>query len=545
MKNLTIKLFLLMLICLSCSTLIFSQESNDTLMNDIEAVLDSDKSDRLKKRMAQAFIERLKAVYVKNIDNSKDSDSLKKVEKDETRKQIAEYEQYVEEQLNGGKKESKRTASKAVKKEDDDEEPTSGGAAQFLEVPQNGDTSVQAKGDAGNEYQFSVDGNDAGKTTAIAGGLLQKTVPELVAGSRVVIKPVNSKGVTEDGKGVAEEVGSYIDPTKGGMFGVLVGGAVLSQQNSNFSSASPFFGFNAGYGTKVYGANRYIGKGAGDKQVVLIASSNSDSLTDTFGRVWKRDYKQPSKLIFTNGINEVRIDSSFQKEKSKDNLVKLKTSCFFCSLRAGFRVQGIFEADARAAEAETEETPTAALGGAKAADPFTFLSNQQTFTTTLEGWLEFRPLRQFSFGPYASVGASSLINRDDKTGDKFVNDNGKSSVITKVDNDIKRFHEFGGIFNLKFLDQKFFMQSIFAYGRYEAYKDLDKNVDNIVGFKINDTRNRFVAKMRMFPEGLNTNFGRQIKLTPMFGIDLNSGTGPDNLRFFTGFTIRLRGITRE
>jgi hypothetical protein len=58
-----------------------------------------------------------------------------------------------------------------------------------------------------------------------------------------------------------------------------------------------------------------------------------------------------------------------------------------------------------------------------------------------------------------------------------------------------------------------------------------------------DTRKRFIGKMRVFPGGLSTTFGEQLKLAPMFGVDINAGRGPDQIRFFTGFAIRIRGLT--
>jgi hypothetical protein len=544
MKKLLMNTTLLMFVLLFCSTNSVFSQTNDQLIANIDAVLASPKIPAIKKAMAKAFVTQLTNQYIARIDANGEAIAFQTAEKQAVLDMITAYNATIAAIVV-----APPPAGGAAALVTPTPPPVSPAKAIFVEVPQAGNTSVTATGDAGKEYQFSVDGNDAGKATAIDGGLIQKTVPELVSGSRVVIRPVQTDGKTDDSKGVSENVVSYIDPTKGGMFGVLVGGAVYSQQNNNFSSTSPFFGFNAGYGTDVKNANRYIADvlvagvvpvaPAVSKKVVLIASSDKDSLSDTYGRIWTRNFAKPDKLSYINGVNEVLIPNTaeWQKTGSNGQPVRLKTSCYFCSYRVGFRVQGIFEADARAATAETGATPTTST-----ANDFTFLTSQQTFTASTEAWLEFSPLRQFSFGPYASVGASSLINREEKVGDKIVDDKGNASVITKFDNDLKNFYEVGGIFNLKFADQKFFMQSILAYGKHEAYKDLDQNLKSVTGFKINDTRNRFIAKIRMFPEGLNTTFGRQINLTPMFGVDLNSGTGQDNLRFFTGFTIRLKGI---
>lgn len=71
-----------------------------------------------------------------------------------------------------------------------------------------------------------------------------------------------------------------------------------------------------------------------------------------------------------------------------------------------------------------------------------------------------------------------------------------------------------------------------ARGWYEACKDLDRD---------DDTRNRFVGKLRIFPLGLDL-LNEDSPITPMLGIDLNAGTGPDHIKFFSGFSIRLKGL---
>jgi hypothetical protein len=545
MKNIIKISFLLSFTFLLFFSEAYSQRSNELIIEDIEKVLASSKIDAIKQPIVNGLISELKSVYLANINATTDSTESKKLEIASVANYIASTTARITSAVTTTSATIGLPANLPNATNATQILPKSPGKATFLEVPQAGETVIKAKGEPGEEYQFSVDGNDAGKTKAIDGGLLQKTVPELVAGGRVVIRPVKSDGNGDDSKGVSEEVGLYADPTKGGLFGVLVGGAVYSQQNNNFSSTSPFFGFNAGYGTSVRNADRYIGETKDGKKVVLVMSSSADNLSDTNGKIWKRDFLVPDKLIYTNGVESVTIPNKvvdtkpiWQKDGRNGGAVKLKTSCFLCTYRWGFRVQGIFEADARSATGENGTATTST------SNDFTFLTSQQTFTASAENWLEFRPLKPFSFGPYAAIGVSSLINKDDKVGNKILDDKGTPSTITKFDNDLKSFWELGAVVNLKFPDQRFFMQSILSYGRYEAYKDLDANLENKPIFNVNDTRNRFLAKIRMFPEGLNTTFGRQITLTPMFGFDLNAGNGPDNMRFFTGFAIRLKGINR-
>ena len=87
--------------------------------------------------------------------------------------------------------------------------------------------------------------------------------------------------------------------------------------------------------------------------------------------------------------------------------------------------------------------------------------------------------------------------------------------------------------NTLLFDRRVFIENILAYGKYEGLQGL---------YAGKDTRNRFVGKLRLFPSGLNTAFGQQVRMTPMFGVDLNAGRGPDQIRFFTGFAIRIRGL---
>jgi hypothetical protein len=42
--------------------------------------------------------------------------------------------------------------------------------------------------------------------------------------------------------------------------------------------------------------------------------------------------------------------------------------------------------------------------------------------------------------------------------------------------------------------------------------------------------------------GLARGFGKQLKMTPMFGVDINASRGPDSLRFFSGFAMSIRGL---
>jgi hypothetical protein len=564
MKKLTINLMFLMFVLFLCSTSAFSQRATKLIIKDIKDSFKSTDIAEIKKEVATIFVDELKGVYAAEIDGDINiSTELKAVKKTA----MATYIKKTQAQINAFSDDSD-TPSTEVKppvKEAEDKGIDSG-AASFAEVPQAGGTQIKGTGGtAGGDYQINVNSDNKGSTKADKDGTFTKTVAELPPGSKVTIVPL-ANGKEKPELAVSEEAVSYHDPTKGGIFGVLVGGAVFSQQNQNYGQSSPFFGFNTGYYSKAYGTKRYVGTttGANPKSIYLTLTTSRDYLTDTEGRVWKRDYAA-NGLTFKNGLKVLTLNNNEAAFKNgvpiiQNGAMKLKKGSFFKEFRLNFRFQGIFESDGRTATGKADETapsasptPTPTTPATPAAatpnNPFQFIASQQTFTTQAEAWMEFRPLRQFSFGPYVSIGASALVDKTNATaGTKFVNDNGKSSTIMKQDTDLKKFIDVGAIVNLRFPDQKFFLQAIFARGYYEQYKDLDLNplkpgdagFDKL--FKPDDTTKRFIGKLRIFPEGLNTTFGRQIAITPMFGVDLNAGNGPDHLRFFTGFAIRLKGI---
>jgi hypothetical protein len=214
--------------------------------------------------------------------------------------------------------------------------------------------------------------------------------------------------------------------------------------------------------------------------------------------------------------------------------------------RWNIRFQGIFTASGRAAEATNPSDPggTDGAGGADApaddADAFKYIASRKSFDFDTHAWIDFFADNAFSIGPYGAWGASAVMDKNELQGEAVIVDDGNDSQSTaepvatesKSDNDLKQFRELGLIMNLKKdNNRKLVMQAIIARGWYEAFKDLDRD---------NDTRNRFVGKLRIFPMGLDL-LG-DAPITPMLGIDLNAGTGPDHVKFFSGFSIRLSGL---
>jgi hypothetical protein len=150
-------------------------------------------------------------------------------------------------------------------------------------------------------------------------------------------------------------------------------------------------------------------------------------------------------------------------------------------------------------------------------------------------------LATFSFGPYVTYGASTLINKDTSGTEPITNPETNEPVVASktFDFDAQRYYEFGALMHLKFTPQRFFLQSFTGYGNYEAFKG---SLETSPGVFDKTTKNRFIGKLRVFPQGLAVDFGKQIEASPMFGIDLNAGKGPDYFRFFTGFAVRLKGF---
>jgi hypothetical protein len=286
-----------------------------------------------------------------------------------------------------------------------------------------------------------------------------------------------------------------------GPFGVLVGGSVISNQSQSFSQADPFFGFIAGY------------------------TSNNKIIKSQ-----KRDDK-----------GNVIQDQFNSKDWGTFNL----------------RFEGLFNSSARTAKAPPATTTattggttvrTAAAAAATTAD-LPFLASRKTFETGLQLWWEF-PVpgsKSLTIGPYAAYGTSSVLDKNElKDEDVRVGNNGNTggsdikldTSQVKTDNDLKRYFEYGFMMNIFLGNRGQFIHSTFARGNFEALEGLYK--DPITGLDNYNTKKRFHGRLDIFPLGLARGFGKQVKMTPMFGVDLNASRGPDSLRFFSGFAVSLK-----
>lgn len=288
--------------------------------------------------------------------------------------------------------------------------------------------------------------------------------------------------------------------SKGGLVGLLLGGAVMSQQGENFSQADPFLGFIAGY-------------------------SHRPKDRDDFG-----------------GLLHWRVQGIFQVQPKKE--------------------EAPVAADSPTTTASPTPTPVASPTPVPVLSSSfkPFLASRKTFDIDMHLWYDW-PVQHLIFfgggknndirvGPYLSVGASTFIAKNELRGDQDVKVKNANSTTgenqteldterAKTDNDLKYFAEGGLIGNFfkwdkpqNSIEEKptLFMQAIIAYGRYESMAGFNPGK---TGF-LNDSRNRFIAKLRIFPHFLDPAPDGGASSSPMFGVEINAGRGPDQIKFFTG-----------
>ncbi|MDQ3746211.1 MAG: hypothetical protein M3444_17705 [Acidobacteriota bacterium] len=462
---------------------------------------------------------------------------------------------------------------------------SAGGAAittstKWTNVPEEGqNVNVGYQAESGKLYQFfrrkrdgATENVGSPMTPGIAGTVAQ-VFPELQAGDRVGIVQVES-GQPVDATRDFIGVEPALDITKGGPVGLLFGGAVISQQNQEFQQADPFFGFIAGYDFKVHHAHTIQWLACGDDKYMEVSDG---TFVNEKGYLVKCVPKNPENraagmvLKYTSDGHNYEAwseDKTFIK-----NLSPPKLYGGWKALRMHLRFQGIFQADARAttatATASPSPTPITTGVGANNEPTFTFLASRKTFDIETHGWLDLYANNKFTIGPYAAFGASTVLSKRELSGEIVTNNNATPSATpaatpaatptatpaatpstttpttgtptpTQSENDMKKYYEFGFLSNTHLFDNKLFIQSILAYGRYEAFAGLSNKKPGCSFWC--DSQNRFVGKLRIFPGGLNLGFGRQIVAAPMFGVDLNAGRGPDYLKFFTGFAIKIKGF---
>jgi hypothetical protein len=312
---------------------------------------------------------------------------------------------------------------------------------------------------------------------------------------------VRSNVTVTDAAGTAVGAPLGLDAVKGSgcggrLVGLLVGGAVISQQAENFTQADPFMGFTAGYSH------------------------------------------------FNPGGPELH-----------------------------WRVQGIFQVQPKKEEApksaDATATPTPAATPTPDASPTPvpllssdfrpFIASRKTFDIDMRFWVDFPFPSLFGggknedvrIGPYALVGASTYTDKNelrgdqdikvekDETGEDADGENGQAELDTersKIDNDLDSYWEVGAISNFYrgggTVNRELFMQASLGVGSYEGLAGLDPGGAN--------TRNRLIGRLRIFPTFLDVTPDGGANASPMFGVEINAGRGPDQIKFFTGIASAIK-----
>ncbi len=430
----------------------------------------------------------------------------------------------------------------------------SSGTPKWMNVPEAGDNvRVGYKGDADKLYQFFVvkkDGttqNVGEPTMPGVSGTVSAVFPELASGDTVgVVQMENNSPVGGTRDSIQVEAES--DGTQGSPFGLLVGGVVMSQQAQEFQQSDPFFGFIAGYNFRVrspYAGSKKCGTGRAEYWQ-MADGSYADK--DGYTVICMNDtllYKPSDGTAFV-----AKPTKPEDMELMVRNTKKRKLNGSFGASRMHVRFQGLFQADPRKAVATATATPESGAATQENTCPDNepcFIASRKTFDIEMHWWQDFWANNLFTIGPYAAIGASTVLSSNELQGETVTtggsNDTGGATTLgtnAKSDNDIKKYWEVGILSNTALLSRKLFIQSIVGYGKYEALEGL---YERKPGCWTCDTRNRFIGKLRIFPSGLSMGFGRQIQAAPMFGVDLNAGRGEDHLKFFSGFAIAIKGFS--
>lgn len=353
-----------------------------------------------------------------------------------------------------------------------------------------------------------------------------------------------------------------MDLTHPNLIGLAPFGVVTSQQANSFSQADPFVGFIIGYMSTA--RHRYI-----CRRKVLEVDPDTKKAT-------KIDEAEDCKFLTMKELEAnrpfFRAYEEWKKAPNADNPAYVWEERNPYKPHLNIRFQGIFESDGRTATAPVAtSTPSTTTGNNSngmpaAGTPVSFIASRKTFDVDLHTWYEWRFLHSqvLHIGPYAAIGGSFTLSKNELTGEGVAVDpdsvpkdmpmmgtgtgtgtgsdtnssSGSGSIpldTTKAvsTNGGKLYYEGGLALNFYNPDEKdsnLYVQAFLAYGRYEAFADLRPKTN---------TKNRGIGKLRVFPFGLNRDFFSRGVVTPMFGIDLNAGKGPDQVKFFIGTVLNI------
>lgn len=301
------------------------------------------------------------------------------------------------------------------------------------------------------------------------------------------------------------------------LVGLLLGGTVVSQQAENLSQADPFMGFIVGY---------------------------DDIPSNPFDPGWRLHWRVQSIFQVQPKKEEAPVEGTGEGEDTDDGTTEPPDFRPFIASRKSFDVEMSFWLD-------------------RPARKYLFFGGGCKGITDAAEKLkcENRPHvdPNFRIGPYFAIGGTAYVSKNELKGDESVkvedskdangNDSTNDQVEldverAKVDNDIDIFYEGGLIGNFTKGAQegktKLFMQVKLGYGRYESLAGFNPGKS---GF-FNDSRNRFVGKLRIFPMFLDRDPEGTADASPMFGVEINAGRGPDQIKFFTGIATAFKLLKR-
>jgi hypothetical protein len=387
----------------------------------------------------------------------------------------------------------------------------------------------------GAKVEILVNDKNSWKTTSSAEGTFNMSVPDLIPGDRVKVRQTFT---TKDEESVTsffsnEKTIDQFAPNRGTPVGYLVGGIVMSQQSREFSQADPFFGFVGGY------------------RFGYFAEKNGDGLkVDTFGRpIDEEGYR-----IKECDLKDIEMERCFKLKSGEkyyrrmigengEPIISEPSYRQTNPLKRGrwnVRFQGVFQTDARVASEKD-------FANAPSFDPF--IVSRKTFNIETQLWWDFKISRNVQLGPYGAWGGSTVLSKNETQGETTSVDGADQPINigadAKLDNDMKQYKEYGMHMNVFLFNRSLYLRSILARGNYEALKGLAPNVDSNGRFTgHHNTQHRFIGKLMIVPQGLSATFGEQRDFTPMFGVEVNAGYGPDQLKFFFGSIIRIKGLTQ-
>jgi len=356
-----------------------------------------------------------------------------------------------------------------------------------------------------------------------------------------------------------ESVDQKVDTRLASPIGYLLGGIVLSQQAQEFKQSDPFFGFVGGYNFGAFPTGRDAENRMLDKEgyVLECPPDNPNCNECPPSKPPNCDKCPPSKPPDCNRKEMVR--KMVRKMDRAGRYIKGQTEYRRAPGQLRLQFQGIFQTAPRAVEGTT----TNSTGATNPVDFTPFIASRKTFDTEVRlsnQWLVTE--KGMSLGIYGLWGGSTILSKTELEGESGVVQSVSSDNSTtpkacsfvsnstsgggtaanntvcqlRIDNDIKQYKEGGLIMDISLLNKKLYLQSLLGYGNYEALKGLDLTGKH-------QTQNRFVGRLRIFPTGLNRDFSAQRTFAPMFGVEVNAGYGPDQIKFFFGSIIRIKGLT--